>query len=186
MIRVKRQTRRTPEPLVVKAADVKRRWEEMVAAARKGRHVYVYYRGRFSGALIGVDEYKRLLARSESPSAPAVGNGLRKAGGLQRTRRRTKIRAATKKRRKSVSSKATRRPADRGPKRTARSPVSDGARGRIVSKKHLWAMKRRQQARDRQLVAEGKLPPESMLLIRPEHLKGARIEWPDAPLVDED
>lgn len=56
---------------------------------------------------------------------------------------------------------------------------------RLVSAKHLRAMKRKQQAVEHQLRAEGKVSPESVLLLRPKRLKGARIEWPDAPLVDE-
>ena len=56
---------------------------------------------------------------------------------------------------------------------------------RVVSGKRLWAMKRKAQARDRALVARGEVPPEAMLLLRPKRLEGARIEWPDASLIDD-
>jgi len=56
---------------------------------------------------------------------------------------------------------------------------------RVVSGKQLWAMKRKAQARDRALVARGEVPPEAMLLLRPEHLQGAHIEWPDVSLIDD-
>jgi hypothetical protein len=58
-------------------------------------------------------------------------------------------------------------------------------RVRKVSAKHLWAMKRKAQIRDRRLVAAGLVKPEAMLLLRPELLKGARIKWPDARLKDD-
>jgi hypothetical protein len=60
-----------------------------------------------------------------------------------------------------------------------------GVRVRMVSAKHLWAMKRKAQMRDRRLVAAGFVKPEAMLLVRPELLKGARIEWADAGLNDD-
>lgn len=53
---------------------------------------------------------------------------------------------------------------------------------RIVSGKRLWAMKRKAQARDRELVARWQVPPEAMLFLRPEHLQDAKIDWPDASL----
>jgi DNA-damage-inducible protein J len=56
---------------------------------------------------------------------------------------------------------------------------------RVVSGKQLRAMKRKAQARDRALVAQRVVPPEAMLLLRPERLRGARIEWPEAPLSDD-
>ena len=58
---------------------------------------------------------------------------------------------------------------------------------RCVSQKHLWAMKRKAQKRDRELVARGKLRPEDVLLIRPDMLEGAKIVWPDAAsLIDKE
>lgn len=58
---------------------------------------------------------------------------------------------------------------------------------RSISQKRLWAMKRAQQARDRAAVASGALKPESVLLIRPDRIKGAKIVWPadDVPLIDD-
>ena len=56
---------------------------------------------------------------------------------------------------------------------------------RVVSGKQLWAMKRKAQARDRELVARGEVPPEAMLLLRPKRLQGAHIEWPAASLIDD-
>ena len=56
---------------------------------------------------------------------------------------------------------------------------------RVVSGKHLWAMKRKAQARDHGLVARGEVPPAAVLLLRPERLRGARVEWPDASLIDD-
>lgn len=50
---------------------------------------------------------------------------------------------------------------------------------RAVSGKRLRAMKRASQARDRALAERGDVPPESMLLLRPERLRGARVEWPE-------
>lgn len=57
---------------------------------------------------------------------------------------------------------------------------------RVVPGKHLRAMKRAAQARDRALSARGEVPPESMLMLRPARLKGARVEWPsEDSLIDE-
>jgi addiction module RelB/DinJ family antitoxin len=56
---------------------------------------------------------------------------------------------------------------------------------RLVSGKHLWAMKRKAQARDHELAARGEAPPEAMLLLRPERLRGALVEWPAASLIDD-
>lgn len=56
---------------------------------------------------------------------------------------------------------------------------------RVVSRKRLWAMKRAAQARDRKLVASGKVPPEAMIMLRPERLKGAVVEWPEDSLLDD-
>jgi hypothetical protein len=56
---------------------------------------------------------------------------------------------------------------------------------RVVSGKHLWAMKRKAQARDHELAARGEVPPAAMLLLRLERLQGLLIEWPDASLIDD-
>jgi addiction module RelB/DinJ family antitoxin len=56
---------------------------------------------------------------------------------------------------------------------------------RVVSEKQLWAMKRKAKARDHALAARGEVSPEAMLLLRPRRLQGARIEWPDASLIDD-
>jgi addiction module RelB/DinJ family antitoxin len=56
---------------------------------------------------------------------------------------------------------------------------------RVVSGKHLWAIKRKAQARDHELAARGEVPPAAMLLLRPNRLKGALVEWPDASLIDD-
>ena len=56
---------------------------------------------------------------------------------------------------------------------------------RTVSGKQLWAMKRKAQARDHASAARGNVPPEATLLLRPKRLKGARIEWPEASLLDD-
>jgi addiction module RelB/DinJ family antitoxin len=61
----------------------------------------------------------------------------------------------------------------------ARDPAA-----RVVSGKHLWAMKRKAQARDHELAARGEVPPAAMLLLRPERLRGAVVEWPDASLIE--
>jgi hypothetical protein len=58
--------------------------------------------------------------------------------------------------------------------------------GSEVSAKRLWAMKREAQARDRERVAKGAVLPEAMLLLRPDQLRGARIEWPKGSLLDEE
>lgn len=55
----------------------------------------------------------------------------------------------------------------------------------VVSGRHLWATKRASQARDKELVAEGKVPPEAMIFLRPELLQGAQIEWPDDDQCDD-
>ncbi len=55
----------------------------------------------------------------------------------------------------------------------------------VLSAKHLWAMKRQSQIRDRQSVARGSLPPEGVLLIRPADLAGVKVEWPQVPLCDD-
>ncbi|SRR5579872_278951 len=48
----------------------------------------------------------------------------------------------------------------------------------------LWAMKRQSQARDRQLVAIGRVQPEELMFLKPEDLEGARVQWPKARLRD--
>jgi addiction module RelB/DinJ family antitoxin len=55
---------------------------------------------------------------------------------------------------------------------------------RMVSGKRLWQMKRASQARDRQLIAQGVLSPEDLMLIKPAVLRGASIRWPTAKLSD--
>ena len=55
---------------------------------------------------------------------------------------------------------------------------------RAASGKQLWAMKHKAQARDHALAARGRIPPESMLLLRPQRLEGAQLRWSDAPLSD--
>lgn len=52
---------------------------------------------------------------------------------------------------------------------------------RAVSGKQLRAMKRASQARDRALAQRDDVDPEAMLLLRPERLRGARLEWPEEP-----
>lgn len=52
---------------------------------------------------------------------------------------------------------------------------------RAVPGKQLRAMKRASQARDRALAQRGDVSAEAMLLLRPERLRGARIEWPEEP-----
>jgi|SRR5690554_6135740 len=56
---------------------------------------------------------------------------------------------------------------------------------RVASSKQLWAMKRAAQSRDRELVDSGEMPPEAMVMLRPNRLKGAVIEWPEDSLLDE-
>jgi hypothetical protein len=55
----------------------------------------------------------------------------------------------------------------------------------MISANHLRAMKRKAQARDHELAARGEVPPAAMLLLRPERLHGALVEWPDASLIDD-
>lgn len=54
----------------------------------------------------------------------------------------------------------------------------------VVSGKRLWQMKRASQARDRQLIAQGVLSAEDVMLIKPKALRGASIRWPTAKLTD--
>ncbi len=56
---------------------------------------------------------------------------------------------------------------------------------RVASGKRLWDMKRRSQKQDHARIAKGELSPESMLFVRPEHFKGARVEWPNVSLNDD-
>jgi len=55
---------------------------------------------------------------------------------------------------------------------------------REASAAQLWEMKRRAQQRDRDLVAAGKLSAEDLMLIKPDALRGARIQWPESKLTD--
>jgi hypothetical protein len=50
----------------------------------------------------------------------------------------------------------------------------------------MQAMKRAAQARDRALLAAGEVPREAMLCIRPEMPRGAKVEWPEGSLLDEE
>lgn len=63
-------------------------------------------------------------------------------------------------------------------------PVRDPS-VRVVSGKHLWAMKRAAQARHRELVERGEVPPGGSLMFPSEVIKSARIEWPDDSALDE-
>ena len=56
---------------------------------------------------------------------------------------------------------------------------------RVVSGKHLWAIKRKAQTRDPKFAERGDVPAAAMLLLRPERLQGALVEWPDASLIDD-
>lgn len=56
---------------------------------------------------------------------------------------------------------------------------------RVASSKRLWAMKRKSQARDRDLLARGAVAQEDLMVLRPKRLQGARITWPDVPLIDD-
>lgn len=62
--------------------------------------------------------------------------------------------------------------------------VRDPAAG-VAPSKRLWAMKRKSQARDRDLLARGAMAPEDLMLLRPKRLQGARVIWPDVPLIDD-
>lgn len=53
-----------------------------------------------------------------------------------------------------------------------------------VSGRHLWRMKRQQQAREHELAGRGKLPPDAALLLRG-RVKDVRITWPNVSLRDE-
>lgn len=66
-----------------------------------------------------------------------------------------------------------------------RSTATSADEPKRVSARTLWRWKRQQQARDRELAASGKPPPEGRVLIRPEMLKGARIIWPNGSLIDD-
>lgn len=56
---------------------------------------------------------------------------------------------------------------------------------RVVSGKHLWAMKRAAQARHRELVERGEIPPGGSLMFPTDVIKSARVEWPDDSALDE-
>lgn len=57
---------------------------------------------------------------------------------------------------------------------------------RAVSGKRLREMKRKAQERDHALLESGHVSPESMMLLRPHRLKGARVEWPDDDALGDD
>jgi hypothetical protein len=63
--------------------------------------------------------------------------------------------------------------------------LKEDASGQNVSAAELWAMKRESQRRDRHLLSSGAVAPRDMLLIRPEMLDGAQIEWPKDSLNEE-
>ena len=52
-------------------------------------------------------------------------------------------------------------------------------------REELIRMKREAQARDRKLVADGKLRPEDVFFIRPEMVKEAKVDWYAGSLLDE-
>lgn len=54
-----------------------------------------------------------------------------------------------------------------------------------ISAKQFWKMKRDAQKRDHKLASSGKVPPEAFLLLRPDRLKGAKLEWPDEDLLND-
>lgn len=55
-----------------------------------------------------------------------------------------------------------------------------------ISARTAWRWKRQAQARDRELVASGNLPPESVFLIPPEIARRAKVRaWPDLSLVSD-
>ena len=62
-----------------------------------------------------------------------------------------------------------------------KSRTKKGIRIEHASGKRLWAMKIKSQTRDRAWLASGKATPESMMLLRLESLRGAKIEWPRVP-----
>jgi addiction module RelB/DinJ family antitoxin len=55
---------------------------------------------------------------------------------------------------------------------------------RHASGEQLWEMKRVAQKRDRELVAAGKLSVEDLMLVKPDALRGVRIQWPKTKLSD--
>lgn len=57
--------------------------------------------------------------------------------------------------------------------------------GAYVSAEKLWQMKREAQAQDREAIARAKLPPRAVLFIKPEHIEGASIRWPEDSLNDD-
>jgi hypothetical protein len=54
----------------------------------------------------------------------------------------------------------------------------------VVPSRVLWAMKRRQQKRDLEMVERGENLPEGYFLIKPELARSARITWPKVSLLD--
>lgn len=72
----------------------------------------------------------------------------------------------------------------RKPSASSKQPAAVGPDVRTISARRFWAMKRKQQSRDRELIARGVVQPDAMLLIRPERLHGAKIEWPKCSLLD--
>jgi hypothetical protein len=56
---------------------------------------------------------------------------------------------------------------------------------RTISQRTLWRSKRKAQALCRELVASGKLAPEDVFFIRPDQIKGAKVDWSAEPLIDD-
>lgn len=52
--------------------------------------------------------------------------------------------------------------------------------------RQLWAMKRASQKRDRKLVANKTVAPETLHFLRGDRMRGFRIDWPDTPMRDVD
>lgn len=49
---------------------------------------------------------------------------------------------------------------------------------RVASGRHLRSMKKQAQQRDRELLAKGELSGESVVMIRPDQVRGAVLKWP--------
>jgi len=57
-------------------------------------------------------------------------------------------------------------------------PFSVNSGVQRVSARRLRQIKRREQKRDLEMVAAGKLSAESVLMIRPDQVRSAKIKWP--------
>jgi DNA-damage-inducible protein J len=62
--------------------------------------------------------------------------------------------------------------------------VHSGGDVRAVDPEILWAMKRAAQARDHAIASREDLSAGEMLLIRPDQVRGAKVKWPSARLID--